>query len=523
MRFFASQWPPPGQGIGQWKIEALGVSRDPDFYFVQAERLVSEGKFSAAELMLRQACELAGGNNRVYVAALGTLLGLQEGRAEESLSMLEEQLAATPEDPSLLIAQALTAKATGRSELATESLKKVVELDANHAFAHHSLGRVLKEQGQLQEAEIHACKAFALGPDQPDYALEAISLLESAGKHDYAFEVASLGASFCPQEMELVQKAVQGALAREEPQRAWEALEESNDELPWVLGWKANLLEHQGHSERADALLAQGREQFGEEPEFLFLEAAILVRRELQEAALEVIERLLEIQPTHRGALRLRADLSFQGQASEEALADLRAMLELDPGDDQVAQELVSLYYRAHRYREALDICQDWQQRPGAPPQLDVHRVLSLASLGEMAEALAGVPEVPTEMVTAALSELAAYGCGNAAEQAVREQLLERLGDEPAAPAPAPSLDLGEEDAPQASDADSEGEESTDRPKPKVELPRQVDFRGLLGESPAYDEDELEVEDDEELWVEVDEDGEEYVWVDDDEEEEQES
>jgi hypothetical protein len=188
-----------------------------------------------------------------------------------------------------------------------------------------------------------------------------------------------------------------------------------------------------------------------------------------------------------------------------------------------VAQELVSLYYRAHRYREALDICQDWQQRPGAPPQLDVHRVLSLASLGEMAEALAGVPEVPTEMVTAALSELAAYGCGNAAEQAVREQLLERLGDEPAAPAPAPSLDLGEEDAPQASDADSEGEESTDRPKPKVELPRQVDFRGLLGESPAYDEDELEVEDDEELWVEVDEDGEEYVWVDDDEEEEQES
>ena len=515
--------------------EALRVSRDPEFFYVQAERLVSEGKFAAAELMLRQATEL-GGNNRIYVAALAALLSLQEGRAEESMNLVEEQLALHPDEPSLLVAQALAAKATGQSELAEISLRKAVLANPNHAFAHHSLGRVLVDAGNVSEAETHACKAFALVPDQPDYALAAIELLEAAGKKDYAFEVASLGASFCPQEMELVQKAVEGALAREEPARAWDALQDSDDDLPWVLGWKATLLDYNGDIEKSDALLEMGRDKFGEDPDFLFLEAAVLVRRGLNEDALEVIETLLEICPIHRGALRLRADLSFSSQSTEEALADLQAMLELEPSDEAVAVELTSALYRAHRYREALDICLQWEtQPPPLPPQLNVYRVLCHAGLGEPQEALEKLPFISDDLIMAAITEMAAFGCYNPAEQALRDKLMELVPAEQIAAALAPidedeldELDeVGEAAEPPKNPQDlpSKAPEKDDDARKeeaapvRLSPPVQTGFSTLLAESPAYEDDD----EDEEIWVEIDEEtGEEYVWVEDDDEDDDE-
>ncbi len=491
------------------------MSQDPEFFYTQAERLVSEGNFAAAELMLRQATEL-GGTNRVYVAALAALLSLQEGRAEESLSMVEDQLTLTPDEPALLVAKAMAAKATGKPELAEESLRQVVKANPNHAYAHHSLSKVLVEAGKTKEAEPHACKAFALVPDQPDYALAAIDLLEQAGKSDYAFEVASIGASFCPQDMELVQKAVEGALAREEPDRAWDALQESNDDLPWVLGWKATLLDHNGETEKADLLLETGREQFAEDADFLFLEAAIFVRRQLNQEALEMIEHLLELYPTHRGALRLRADLAFGSQSTDEALADLQAMLELDGSDAAVAVELTSAFYRARRYREALDVCLAWEERgQQLPPQMTVYVVLSHAGLAEPEEALEKLPNIPADLLTAAITEMAAYGCYNAAEQVLREKLEQLVPDE--------VLELPEEvDEPEEEEALEETEPETEEAEPAEQAPTEK-FElpaggALLGESPAYEEDE----DDDEVWVEIDEEtGEEYVWVEDDEDEDE--
>lgn len=498
------------------------MSQDPEFFYTQAERLVSEGNFAAAELMLRQAAEL-GGSNRVYVAALAALLSLQEGRADESLSLVEDQLSLTPDEPALLVAKAMAAKATGKPELAEESLRQVVKANPNHAYAHHSLGKVLVEAGKAREAETHACKAFALVPDQPDYALAAIELLEAAGKSDYAFEVASIGASFCPQEMELVQKAVEGALAREEPERAWDALQESNEDLPWVLGWKATLLDHNGDVEKADALLEQGRERFPEDPDFLFLEAAIFVRRQLNVEALEMIEHLLNLCPTHRGALRLRADLSFGSQSTDEALADLQAMLELDPSDAAVAVELTSAFYRARRYREALDVCLAWTEGDlSLPPQMTVYVVLCHAGLAEPQEALQKLPDIPEDLLMAAVTELAAFGCNNAAEQTLREKLLQlvpspedRESDDEDEDEAAKTVELqGEESEEDDDEADDEDEEEAPSREPaqKFELPPGG---SILGESPAYDDE------DDEVWVEVDEDGEEYVWVDDDEDEDE--
>jgi Flp pilus assembly protein TadD len=483
------------------------VSRDPEFYYTQAERLVSEGRLPAAELMLRQAAEL-GGTNRVYVAALAALLSLQEGRGEESLALVSEHLQENPDEPSLLIAKAMAARSLGQSETAEEALRHAVRSDSGHAFAHHSLSKLLIESGRGEEAEPHACKAFALVPDQPDYALTAIELLEASGKHDYAFEVASLGASFCPEEMELVQRAVQGALVREEPERAWETLAESNQDLPWVLGWKATLLEHQGDSEQADELLALGRERFPEDSDFLYLEAAIWARREQFEEALMVLSQLLEQHPSHRAALRLRADLCFSQADTDEALANLQAMLAIEPNDWEVACELVAVYYRARRYREALDACEQFE----AQPLVKLYQMLSLAGQSETQESLAMAAELPAELVELALSELNTYGLGNQSETALREK-LELLAPEPVEAAV--EIESEEESETEALSEDDSSDLEPESAEPEGDLPEEAP------EGFSWIEEDEEDVDEDEVWVEIDEEtGEEYVWVDDDEEEE---
>lgn len=42
----------------------------------------------------------------------------------------------------------MAATATGKPELAEESLRQVVKTNPNHAYAHHSLGKVRLEAGK---------------------------------------------------------------------------------------------------------------------------------------------------------------------------------------------------------------------------------------------------------------------------------------------------------------------------------------------------------------------------------------
>ena len=71
---------------------------------------------------------------------------------------------------------------------------------------------------------------------------------------------------------------------------------------------------------------------------------------------------------------------------------------------------------------------------------------------------------------------------------------------------------MGEAQAPPAQE---EIKAQPEKPQQKFELPVGGT---LLGESPAYDQED----EDEEVWVEIDEEtGEEYVWVEEDEDEEE--
>ena len=470
--------------------------------------------------MLRQAVELAGDKSEIYAAALATVIGMQEGRTEESIKIIENQLLVRPDNPNLLVAYGLTAQAAGMNDEAEATLRLALSKRADHPMAMHSLATVLGDRGEYEEAEKLACKAFMMVPDHPEFALAAIGLLEAQGKGDVAYEVAALGATMNPQEMELVQKAVEGALAREQTERAWEVLKESDSDLPWVLGWKATLLDHQGRVEEADEILEHGRVSFGDNIAYLILEAAIWARRSKPEQVKPLVEKILLMDPTNRAALRLRADYSLE-KAPEQAVADLEAVYNEDPNDSQVAVDLTQAYYKCRRYQDALEVSLYWEQRLTQEPelvipaQMRVYSALAAASLGDSKDALWRADWIPDEYIVDAITELNTYGSGELAESKLRYRLTDRL-PEVEAQLSSDTADQVTLQAPAPAESPAE---------PADSIPSLIAEEGHEPAGPVDEEDEEYDEDEDHEWIEEDEeveeedDDDEYVWVEVDDDE----
>lgn len=70
---------------------------------------------------------------------------------------------------------------------ASQAYRRAIALDPGHAEAHLNLGRLLHEQGQLREAEVHYRQALAADPESPLAAYNLGVVLEDRG---WSFEAA---------------------------------------------------------------------------------------------------------------------------------------------------------------------------------------------------------------------------------------------------------------------------------------------------------------------------------------------
>ncbi|MGE0493927.1 MAG: hypothetical protein AB7S38_32260 [Vulcanimicrobiota bacterium] len=399
---------------------------DPQSLFESAQQALLRGEIASAELMLEQANELAGEGSNLYAAGLAVLMVIQ-GREDESLDLLNDKLGDNPEDATLLLAFGMTMEKTGDLEGAEDAYREALKYDDENPGALHGLAVRLQARGEKEEAEKLACKAFHKVPEHPVFALTAAKLLEECDKPDLAFQVAELGAAYNPDEEELVRRAVEGALQRQMPDRAWELLQESNPENPWVAGWKATLLDLDGKPEEADALIEKSMAVAGNDTTYLFLVACIYLRREDPRTA-ELVQRILEIDPGHGGAFRLQAELAADDV--EEVLRPLAKAYEASQ-DAMTGWELVASYYATGRYLDALDLAEQLRDDPDMPSTLyPTFTMLCHAALDEPEEALDFIEELPFEMAIAALGEMDKHGSGSEAEAKVRKLLEEKFAEE---------------------------------------------------------------------------------------------
>jgi tetratricopeptide (TPR) repeat protein len=279
--------------------------------FDQAMKEILSGNFVPAEHLLQQASEINEEGTTLYAASWAVLLAMRD-REEEAISILEERLATFSTDPNLLLAYGITLEKMQNYDDAEDAFREVVARDPRNPGALRGLSALAQRKGDLMEAAKLAAQAFSEAPDNAIFAKQAADMMEALNQNKTALEILDLGALYNPEDEELVCRALKGCLANNMIERAREILSIVDINQPWAAGWKASFLDWQGEHERADELISRTLARpAGKDIEFLFQCACIMMRRENTAAAEAYVEQILERDPQHTGALRIRADLSL--------------------------------------------------------------------------------------------------------------------------------------------------------------------------------------------------------------------
>ncbi|RLJ67953.1 tetratricopeptide repeat protein [Sulfurisoma sediminicola] len=92
----------------------------------------------------------------------------EAGRTADALAVLDQGLAAQPDQPELLYEAALVAERLGRIDVFEARLKRLLQIKPDHAHALNALGYSLAERNvRLDEAQQLIDQALALAPDDP--------------------------------------------------------------------------------------------------------------------------------------------------------------------------------------------------------------------------------------------------------------------------------------------------------------------------------------------------------------------
>ena len=150
----------------KWFGEVSDERHRPEAVIRSAHSLVREGQLDGARTLLRA----QPGNDATqqrYLLAEAQLLR-DADRATEALAILDEALRSNPDDTDLLYEAAMLDDRVGRIELMETRLRRVIELQPDHAHAHNALGYSLADRNiRLEEAEALIERALELSPDDP--------------------------------------------------------------------------------------------------------------------------------------------------------------------------------------------------------------------------------------------------------------------------------------------------------------------------------------------------------------------
>lgn len=128
--------------------------------------LARSGQVEEARAQLQSVEADETGRKRALIAEAALLRDAE--RHEEALEVLETALKSRPDDPDLLYESAMVAERLDRVDLMEDRLRKLIELQPDHAHAYNALGYSLADRGlRLNEAQTLIEKALELEPDDP--------------------------------------------------------------------------------------------------------------------------------------------------------------------------------------------------------------------------------------------------------------------------------------------------------------------------------------------------------------------
>jgi Flp pilus assembly protein TadD len=252
----------------------------------------------------------------------------------------------------------LARERSGRPAEAVEAYRRAVALDADDFEFHFALARTLLALERFEEAEADFRKSLEIRPGMPAATLGLAESLVGQKKFDAAAEALAAYLESAPEDSE------------------------SRVQL-------ASLLLDLGREE--DALVQMDRAQQAgfESVALLKMRTDAHLRRGELEAAIKSLARAVELQPGDH-ALRARLGrLWLERRDFAAAERELLAALNADPSLTDALRDLVSTFYLAEKYPQALRAIDLLQQREELPPGSWFIRATCYDKLGQKAEALA--------------------------------------------------------------------------------------------------------------------------------------
>ena len=133
--------------------------------------LADQGRIDDARLHLERV-RAENPQPQVYqqVMMLEAQLLVERGHTEDAMALMNEALAASPENVRLLYYRAMTGERMGRMDILEEDLRQIIEIDPDNADALNALGYTLTDKtDRHEEAKALIERALALRPDEPAF------------------------------------------------------------------------------------------------------------------------------------------------------------------------------------------------------------------------------------------------------------------------------------------------------------------------------------------------------------------
>jgi tetratricopeptide (TPR) repeat protein len=151
--------------------------------------LAQTGRLDEARQRL-QAAHTTTPRERVQLILGEAQLLRDSGRVKEAFDLLEGGLKTQPEQPDLLYEAALAAEKIGRPDVLESRLRRLIEIQPDHAHAYNALGYSLADRGErLDEAQKLIDRALDLSPEDPFILDSKGWLLYRKGESNAALEV----------------------------------------------------------------------------------------------------------------------------------------------------------------------------------------------------------------------------------------------------------------------------------------------------------------------------------------------
>lgn len=242
---------------------------------------------------------------------------LDTGRAAEAQRLLEAQVAAHPDDVDLALLLGRARDRRGDVDGAVAALREALARAPDRSDIRRGLGRYLVAVGRADDAKRLLREAGGSGPGQTALGSDLVDLLaQTEGAKSALAEIAVLLAQ-SPDATELRLKVARLHGGGLDPARAEHIYREIIARSP-----------RSRHAETARLELA-----------------SLLVDRDRTDAAREVLDAQLTIQPRHVDALMARARIALQRGEADRASADLRSVLAERPGDAMAHRLLADAHF----------------------------------------------------------------------------------------------------------------------------------------------------------------------------------